>query len=654
MKKKILSIIIIFLAVIPILNTKEYDVITKRKNYLEGNEQVSHKELALASALSYMPLPASCKLVKNKLNKPCYFSDREIVVDKINQYINLHNYATSKELDGWQLVDYTAQKTAKVTTGLDRLFNAYTLKKGNNIIILFRGTDFADITEWIQHLSYATSSVHKQEAYAEKYVLQQAKKYKDCNIYITGHSLGGYLTEIAASTLTKAIENGKNNSTDWDGWNLNKVYNINDLLDSNGTFNDYKDINFVQAVGFNGMGLLFNAKTTDEVTKQDKKIEVLKNIGTNEYGESKLINYNVKGDVVSSLGLQFGEIREIKAALDSVTYHRKNYKFLNKGNELLTKILAPNNSSSQLYKFSNSVNKTISLDNYLRSDVVANYNYYNTKSIVAYLNLTHESDEFACLLNGNENAKVNIYEEMEWFHNSHLDYITKKQKDTILYNKDDTLKIRAMTTGACARKYVWYECDDKEGNNCREVQTNSLDNENNSSTLETNINNEIKYYKVKAIYNDTYTTKKLENVDGKYKYVNENENVKHIEKEIESKVITVIKDTEKPNCTVNEEAFSNKLGCAKNIELTCSDNVGIQKEKINTLNFSGNLKSKVSISTNDSKRNDITPNMKATITLKSKSITVGNQKLNISIKDYAGNKANVSVSGKINLFGKCN
>ena len=104
--KKIGFIFIIIIVLITTVNTGNTNITTKRKSFFEennANNKVSHRTLALASALAYMPIPASCKLdIKNK--KPCYFSNRSIVVDQFNQYINLHNYATTDEMDGWNIV----------------------------------------------------------------------------------------------------------------------------------------------------------------------------------------------------------------------------------------------------------------------------------------------------------------------------------------------------------------------------------------------------------------------------------------------------------------------------------------------------------------------------------------------------------------------
>jgi len=649
MKKIFLSILVILMLTV---FTNNYEITTNAKHYKEGNVKVSHRELALASSLSYLPIPAKCKLIKNKINSNCYFSDREIVVDKFNQFVNLHNYATTKEMNDWQIVDYTEEKTADKSTSFDRIFNAYTLKNGNNVIILFRGTDFSDLLEWMQHISYGTTNVHAQEAFAEKYVLKQALQYKDCNIYITGHSLGGYLTQVAASTLQKAINNGKSGSTSWEGWNINEKYDIKNYLDKNGTFNEYKNINFVQAISFNGNGLLFYVKDKEETSIQKDKISILKNLGKNEFGESKLINYTIKGDVVSSLGLLFGEIRQMDAALDSVTYHRKNYKFLAPLNEYVVKSVNLTDVNSPLFKYSKDLNSEIGLTNYvLRNDVIDSFKYYKTRSIVAYLNLTHEADEFACILNGNEKPRVNIYEEKEWLLSTQANYITKSQSDVIVTNKDSALVIRAMTTGACARKYVWYECTDKTGTSCKEIQTNSLSEQNNSSLLNTNLTNGIKYYKVKSFYNDSYKLGRILSSKNKYKYVFDKQS-ENLSGEITSDVITVISDTRKPTCSVSESSFENKLGCTKNIKLNCSDNVALQTSKINS--FNGALLNNVIVKTDDVKRTSLTNNINVNLNIKSALFNTSSEKLKITVKDYVGNKTDVYINGRIKLIGgKC-
>lgn len=139
-------------------------------------------------------------------------------------------------------------------------FSVNTYQKGNNIVVAFRGTDEGIIQE---NLSYFISAKgHEQAKYAKEYIDKLSnKEFVDENtkIYITGHSLGGYLALYATGELL----------------HLGKL-----------------EKNFIKCVTFNGLGISYS----DPYNIQD----ALKKLNDNQ-----LINYRIHGDLVSKIGKHF-------------------------------------------------------------------------------------------------------------------------------------------------------------------------------------------------------------------------------------------------------------------------------------------------------------------------------------------------------------
>ncbi len=97
--------------------------------------------------------------------------------------------------DEWTLVDFS--------TGFSG-FCAATYKSYDNIVISFRGSN--DKLDWLENaLTYNLQSTHAQEIETINYVKKISQKYpsEDFKIYVTGHSLGGYLAQIGTIELLK-------------------------------------------------------------------------------------------------------------------------------------------------------------------------------------------------------------------------------------------------------------------------------------------------------------------------------------------------------------------------------------------------------------------------------------------------------------------
>ena len=72
-------------------------------------------------------------------------------------------------------------------SGLD----AYVLKKGDDVLVAFRGTEMTSIKDWGADAKIVINKMPKQAKEAEAICANVASKYSNCCVTVTGHSLGG-------------------------------------------------------------------------------------------------------------------------------------------------------------------------------------------------------------------------------------------------------------------------------------------------------------------------------------------------------------------------------------------------------------------------------------------------------------------------------
>ncbi|SHO49444.1 cellulose binding domain-containing protein [Anaerocolumna xylanovorans] len=228
----------------------------------------------------------------------------------------------------WKLVDYV-NKWADI----DTYFSASTFKNGNDIVIAYRGTN-EKIGEWVNNIvGVGLLNYHSEEGHAREYALKIADRYPGCNIYITGHSLGGYLAQIGAAELLEK-----------------------------------RSVSLEKVAYFNGIGLKYNKLL---FWTKDKAMDYLKDY--NNKGE--LISYYVKGDVVSALGVHSGQKIGFLASTDTLEHHSGNY-----GSGALTDFLSKS-AIGWLCVFTG-------------ENLAQYYEYYHVKSVMEYFWVTHETDSF--------------------------------------------------------------------------------------------------------------------------------------------------------------------------------------------------------------------------------------------------------------------
>lgn len=226
----------------------------------------------------------------------------------------------------WRIEDYTSEKIAGA------VFCATTFKNGKNIVVAFRGTD--DTGEWAWNIAgLGLADYHVEEKRAIEYIENVVEKYPDSKIYITGHSLGGYLAQISAAYMIDKLKAEPE-----------------------------------AVVYFNGIGLDYNQNAIDNKTWARDALT--------EYGkEHKLISYQVYGDIVSMIGNHSGEQISIEP------------------DEQLLEKYGGKDDESDLKKnmgFFGTVIAGLALD----KNVVSYYEKYNAKSIGDYFSITHSMDNF--------------------------------------------------------------------------------------------------------------------------------------------------------------------------------------------------------------------------------------------------------------------
>lgn len=315
-------------------------------------------------------------------------------VENTYDYLFYKTGASMKELDGWELMNYSKIKTLDRVDNM-ALFTGMTFRKGNNIVIAFRGTDFDDIGDWAQDLfGYGIAGDTVHQSVAEQYAIQIARKAikADANakIYVTGHSLGGFLAQIGGAALLDTVDT-KDHVEEiayFNGMGLhffsgfeNKINEIKNLFNVD-LFNA-KEIKEFKSKILNNFDSLAKLTKNEKIKmNQDKAKEIL----SKWYKDGgKLIAYRIKGDLVSSLGTHYGEIKDYNADEKCITHHNGNTKTtLAKARRLITQTIAQG------------LNKL----GFLNTDIKDAINKYNAggkllkDQILNYVWITHETDSF--------------------------------------------------------------------------------------------------------------------------------------------------------------------------------------------------------------------------------------------------------------------
>lgn len=373
-------------------------------NYNTPHNKVTARNLAMFASLAYADLE-NIDTYKNNLNlkpnttinlfteiKPenLTFNESAMVTDAQLKTINsntrllglplsdedentydylFYGLASTEEVIDWQIVNYTKFNTT-VFNGTAQ-FAAMTFKKDNDIVIAYRGTDFDDIGDWSQDFCYGLLGYAGQEGVTQDYARIVAEHYTKNNnnvrIYVTGHSLGGYLAQIGGAAIAENTE----------------------LVDN------LKEVSY-----FNGMGLKFWSNIVSNISSLSKynisntKLKELKN--NNSYINStqnkakialtnfknkggKIIAYHINGDLVSALGTHVGTKEGLDAHNICINHHNGNKPTSQVNNEIKKKL------STGLLKI---------LSPFFNQDISKYIEQYSPASFLDFIWMTHETDSF--------------------------------------------------------------------------------------------------------------------------------------------------------------------------------------------------------------------------------------------------------------------
>ena len=307
---------------------------TDMDGYLDSTDtnrlawNVGPRDLAIFASLAYedgsnyiskMYKASDIKGSENESGEKYYFLNGASIKE------NGIDYGISQK---WEIVDYV-----NTWEDIDTYFSATTFKNDNNIVIAYRGTN-DPVGEWVNNIvGVGMLNYHSEEGAAKNYALKIAKKYSNCNIYITGHSLGGYLAQIGASEMLQKCK-----------------------------------VNLKSVMYFNGIGLKYNKLL---FWTKNKDMDTLENYAWSH----SLISYEIKGDVVSALGEHSGEIKSYFACDDARKHHAGKY-----GTGNWTDFLSKS-AAGWLCVISG-------------KNLAQYYEQYGVQSIMEYFWVTHETDSF--------------------------------------------------------------------------------------------------------------------------------------------------------------------------------------------------------------------------------------------------------------------
>lgn len=138
--------------------------------------------------------------------------------------------------DGKKLVkDFLKFNNAKHDSG----FFACAFQKGKDIMIAFRGTEFTQINDWLTNFDIYIEKFDSMVIEAFMFYEYIKVNYgKECNIHITGHSLGGGLSQF-----TSVYSGNKHTTKTWNGLGVEKN-TFNKLFTS--LMSQYLEVNLVR------------------------------------------------------------------------------------------------------------------------------------------------------------------------------------------------------------------------------------------------------------------------------------------------------------------------------------------------------------------------------------------------------------------------
>lgn len=110
-------------------------------------------------------------------------------------------YGGDKPYNGWNIA--TDANGQSLTTNLDNGFHAKAYQKDGKVVIAFRGSD--DVGDLTSDFAMMAGRTPEQLDNAVAFVERVRQQFPDAQIIVTGHSLGGSLTEMVSSKFDDVV-----------------------------------------------------------------------------------------------------------------------------------------------------------------------------------------------------------------------------------------------------------------------------------------------------------------------------------------------------------------------------------------------------------------------------------------------------------------
>lgn len=238
------------------------------------NNEVTDLQLALLNSLLFNDN-------LTKLEGKSIENHTELINDKYKNNISGGN-TLGDQLKGYKLIDYDYGDI----TG----FKAAAFTKGNNLVVVYGGTDHW--TDFTDDFSSAIFDFSAQDGQAKDFAKDNIKKHKEYNIYMTGYSLGGRLCYLGSeesidSNLGNNIKKirtfnglGVKESIDFTDSNKSNIHNLEvKFADKNYDYIVNGDIvsdkenhkSFMYKLGYNHIGTEFKVPCTNKIDTDVKK-----------------------------------------------------------------------------------------------------------------------------------------------------------------------------------------------------------------------------------------------------------------------------------------------------------------------------------------------------------------------------------------------
>ena len=349
------------------------------------------------------------------------------------------------------------------------------------------------------------TNFHVQEVFANAYVDRIMNKYSkmegNYKIYVTGHSLGGYLAQVTGARIAQKEENYKNVK-------LAKIVDYNSM-----------GMNFIQVLGVLRL----------------RVINTLKKLSA----EGRLVEYNIMGDLVSAGGVHYGEIRTMYPSIDNIVNYREKNIVLD--------------SAEKTLRLTNIITTLLQEEplNLFKGQIETARQIYQVDSLISFLDLTHNSlGDFSSVGFNDEEVYIDL-----------IDNTNNLIGNELLVNGKTI--IRAKTYKASAKTYKWYVSEDGE-NWGEPVEISSLYKDGTvhipTNTFEIDISDlaegESRYYKVESCYDDKYIVGRCKQTILGYNYFEDEEQPEEFNSGCKERIIKVTRED-------GAESVKNKFTASK-------------------------------------------------------------------------------------------